>query len=147
MSGKTLEEVQEEAKNQKKALEERQKEVVEKARKERGEIGASRSNSQIVPVPDDARAQIQQAAGAVERAFKDGIVRQTVRFALLGEEEAMSGELNEWPGGSKQMYRGEYGSHFVEHWMNLKQSAFCKRVFNDLQSSLISCVIFSHNHC
>lgn len=48
---------------------------------------------------------VQQAASAIERAFKDGITRQTVRFALITEEEVMSGELNEWPGGAKQMFR------------------------------------------
>ncbi|EED95334.1 predicted protein [Thalassiosira pseudonana CCMP1335] len=108
MSGKTLQEVEEESKQQKQIAEERQKELVEKARKEREEKSnntQSRASSRVVPVPDDANSQVMQAAGAVERAFKDGIVRQTVRFALLGEEEAMSGEMNEWPGGAKQMYR------------------------------------------
>ena len=102
MSGKTLQEVEDEAKQQKLA----QERIVEKARKEREQSSSgSRSNMQMVPVPDDAKAQNEQAAAAVERAFKDGITRQTVRFALIGEDEAMSGELNEFPGGAKQMYR------------------------------------------
>mmetsp|Transcript_3901 Transcript_3901/g.6007 ORF Transcript_3901/g.6007 Transcript_3901/m.6007 type:complete len:376 (+) Transcript_3901:103-1230(+) len=102
MSGKTLQEVEDEAKEQKLA----QKRIVENARKEREQSSsASRSSMQITPVPDDAKAQNEQAAAAVERAFKDGITRQTVRFALIGQEEAMSGELNEFPGGAKQIYR------------------------------------------
>jgi hypothetical protein len=56
-------------------------------------------------VPEDAASQVRQAASAIERAYKDGIVRQTVRFALLTENENMSDEVNEWPGGSRQMYR------------------------------------------
>ena len=102
MSGKTLQEVEDEVKQQKLA----QERIVEKARKEREQSSSSgRSNMQILPVPDDANAQNQQAAAAVERAFKDGITRQTIRFALIGEDEPMSGELNEFPGGAKQMYR------------------------------------------
>ncbi|KAL7460948.1 hypothetical protein ACHAXS_001383 [Conticribra weissflogii] len=103
MSGKTVEEIENESRNQKKMADE----AVERARKEREDKNSGKSGGriQILPVPDDAKAQIQQAASAVERAFKDGIVRQTVRFALLGQEEAMSGEVNEWPGGAKQMYR------------------------------------------
>ena len=104
MSGKSVEEMEQEVQEEKRLAQERQA-TIEKARKEREESGKSRSNMQILPVPDDAKAQIQQAASAVERAFKDGIVRQTVRFALLGEDEAMSGEQNEWPGGAQQMYR------------------------------------------
>jgi hypothetical protein len=42
---------------------------------------------------------------AIERAFEDGLVRQTVRLALLAEGEVMSDDPNEWPGGSRQMYR------------------------------------------
>jgi len=102
MSGKTLQEVEDEAKQQKLA----QERIVEKARKEREQSSTgSRSSMQILPVPDDAKAQNEQAAAAVERAFKDGITRQTVKFALIGQEEAMSGELNEFPGGAKQIYR------------------------------------------
>ena len=105
MSGKSIEEMEQEVQQEKKLAQERQA-VMEKARKEREEdTKSSRKNTQILPVPDNAPSQIQQAAAAVERAFADGIVRQSVRFALLGEEEEMSGEMNEWPGGAKQMYR------------------------------------------
>ncbi|KAL7453743.1 hypothetical protein ACHAWC_005381 [Mediolabrus comicus] len=101
MSGKTLEEVEEEAKQQK--LD--QERVVEEARREREQRSDGRSRMQILPVPGNAEEQNQQAAAAVERAFKDGITRQTIRFALIGQEEVMSGELNDFIGGAKQMYR------------------------------------------
>lgn len=101
MSGKTLEEVEEEAKQQK--LD--QERVVEEARREREQRSDGRSRMQILPVPGNAEEQNQQAAAAIERAFKDGITRQTIRFALIGQEEVMSGELNDFIGGAKQMYR------------------------------------------
>ena len=106
MSGKSIEQMEQEVQREKKLALERQA-AMEKARKEREESSSTkaRRDMQILPVPDNAQAQIQQAASAVERAFADGIVRQTVRFALLVEDEAMTGELNEWPGGAKQMYR------------------------------------------
>lgn len=104
MSGKTIEEMEQEVQEKKKKAQERQA-VMEKARQEREESGNNRKSTQVVPVPDNAQAQIQQAASAVERAFKAGIVRQTVRFALLSEEEEMKGEQNEWPGGVQEMYR------------------------------------------
>ena len=106
MSGQTMEEMEADVQLKKKLAQERQ-DIMDKARKEREEDDAKnkRSRMNILPVPDNAEAQILQAAAAVERAFADGITRQTVRFALLGEDEAMSGELNEWPGGAKQMFR------------------------------------------
>ena len=103
MSGKTLEEIEEESKREKKQMEERKHELAEITRN-KSQAGAGAA-SRIVPVPEDARSQVQQAASAVERAFKDGIVRQTIRFALIADDEEMSGELNEWPGGAKQMFR------------------------------------------
>lgn len=104
MSGKTFEEVQEEAQQAKQYEQERRRELDEK-RKERSSNTRSQASSRVVPVPDDARAEIQQAASAVERAYKDGIVRQTVKFALLEPEEMMTGVENMWPGGTQQMYR------------------------------------------
>lgn len=103
MSGKTTEEMEREVLQEKQRARQRT-EITEKARLERGE-GRTRSKTSVLPVPEDATSQVQQAAAAVERAFADGLTRQTVRFALLEEEEAMSGEQNEWPGGVQQMYR------------------------------------------
>jgi hypothetical protein len=106
MSGKTIEEMEQDIRHEKKLALERQS-TMERTRKEREQSHSAkdRRNTQVLPVPENAQTQIQQAASAIERAFADGIVRQTVRFALLMEEEAMTGELNEWPGGAKQMYR------------------------------------------
>mmetsp|Transcript_13062 Transcript_13062/g.28121 ORF Transcript_13062/g.28121 Transcript_13062/m.28121 type:complete len:396 (+) Transcript_13062:72-1259(+) len=107
MSGKTVEQMEAEVAREKESARERAA-VVEKARREREDKNnatARRSGAQILPVPDDGPSQIQQAASAVERAFADGIVRQTVRFALLEEGEEMTGELNDFPGGMEQMYR------------------------------------------
>ncbi|KAL7511972.1 hypothetical protein ACHAXN_008929 [Cyclotella atomus] len=103
MSGKTLEELEEEARQEKQVNQDRQRELIESTRNKLQ--NASKSPSRIVPVPDDARVMIQQAASAIERACNDGMTRQTIRFALITEDEEMSGELNEWPGGAKQMFR------------------------------------------
>ena len=102
MSGKTVQEMQQEALDKKRMSQEQQA-VIDKAREERD--AKSRTSLQTLPVPENSEAQILQAAAAVERAFKDGITRQTVRFALLAGDEEMSGEQNEWPGGAQQMYR------------------------------------------
>lgn len=123
MSGQTVEEMEQEVQREKELAQERQA-VMEKARIEREEGNKSRNNMQILPVPDDAPSMIQQAASAVERAYADGIVRQTVRFALLGEEEAMSGVQNEWPGGVEQMYR-EAGRPLTESLLS-EVRAFAK---------------------
>jgi Domain of unknown function (DUF1995) len=58
----------------------------------------------MMDVPTGAQDMVYQAARAVERAYADGIKRQTVRFALLAEGQGVQ-EMNEWPGGSAQMYR------------------------------------------
>jgi hypothetical protein len=104
MSGKTLDEIEEESRREKKLAEDRQRELMESSRIQ-SQSDTKKTSSRVVPVPDDAKSMIQQAASAIERAFKDGIVRQTVRLALITEDEDMSGELNEWPGGAKQMFR------------------------------------------
>ena len=105
MSGKTLDEVEEESRREKKLIEDRQREYESSKNNNYAPDNNAKASSRIVPVPDDSRSMVQQAASAIERAFKDGITRQTVRFALITEDEEMSGELNEWPGGAKQMFR------------------------------------------
>jgi len=102
MSGQTVQEMQQESMD-KKRLSQEQQAVIDKAREERD--AKSRTSLQILPVPENSEAQIIQAAAAIERAFKDGITKQTVRFALLAVDEEMSGEQNEWPGGAQQMFR------------------------------------------
>lgn len=109
MSGMTIEEMERERREMKEAERERT-EANEAARSVREADAANgsrsrKSDSRVMPVPEDAAAQVQQAASAIERAFADGLVRQTVRLALLTKDEPMSDDPNEWPGGSRQMYR------------------------------------------
>ena len=111
MSGKTIEEMERERREMKEAERERA-EANEAARSTReadaannGSSRSRKSDSRVMPVPENAAAQVQQAASAIERAFADGLVRQTVRLALLTKDEPMSDDPNEWPGGSRQMYR------------------------------------------
>lgn len=106
--GKTVEEVEQEAKAKKQAESQRE----EKAKEDRlaaaaasKEIaGDNNDGGRFVQVPLTFDDMVRQAARAVERAFADGKTRQTVRFNLVGEEEGAT-EENEWPGGAKQMYR------------------------------------------
>lgn len=111
LEGKTVAEVEAEAKAKIDAEESRKAEA-EAARAARD---AERKNSSAankrrldrgtyMDLPVDQAGQVQQAAGAVERAFKDGLTRQTVRFALVPEGENMY-DLQEWPGGAQQMSR------------------------------------------
>jgi hypothetical protein len=98
MSGKTIEEMERERLEMKEA--ERERRVTsELARRERKEANAAArwrgGESWTLPVPEDAAAQARQAASEIERAFADGLVRQTVRLALLAEGEVMSDHPNE----------------------------------------------------
>jgi hypothetical protein len=102
--GKTLQQVQEEARTKR----ENEKQRLDQARTE--QQSSSRDNkendagSYMVQVPNTFDDMVRQAARAVERAFRDGITRQTVRFNLISEDQAAT-EENEWPGGARQMYR------------------------------------------
>lgn len=109
--GKTLEEVEDEAKAKKQdenLRQTRRREEISAAKQKRLEDNASRGSDTngegFVQVPVTFDDMVRQAARAVERAFQDGKTRQTVRFNLIGEEEGAT-EENEFPGGSKQMYR------------------------------------------
>lgn len=132
MKGQSIEDMEAEVEQEKKLAQERQV-IMEKARKEREDAKNKRSNNMILPVPDNSEAQVQQAASAVERAFKDGITRQTIRFALLEEEEEMSGEENQWPGGAQQMFR-EAGRPLTESLLR-EVRAYAKIEDEDEQQS------------
>jgi Domain of unknown function (DUF1995) len=103
--GKTLEQVQDEAKS-KKEDERRRLEETDRQRKAAKEKHDKSKDpgSYLVQVPNTVDDMVRQAARAVERAFQDGITRQTVRFNLVTEEQPAT-EENEWPGGARQMYR------------------------------------------
>ena len=105
MEGKTVEEVESEARQKREDAKLRQEES-EARRKEEKEKN-NRSNiddgryQEVPSTPDD---MVRQAARAVERAFADGVTRQTVRFALIREDQYVNDE-NQWPGGAQEMAR------------------------------------------
>jgi len=74
----------------------------------------SRSNGRqggggsFLSVPTTPEEQVIQAANAVERAFRDGKTRQTVRFQLIAFDDTLFDE-QQWPGGAQQMYREAAG--------------------------------------
>mmetsp|Transcript_3152 Transcript_3152/g.8530 ORF Transcript_3152/g.8530 Transcript_3152/m.8530 type:complete len:391 (+) Transcript_3152:183-1355(+) len=110
--GKTLEQVEEEAKTKKRddrLREEMAKEEASAAAQKRLENNPPRDDGgRFVQIPVTFDDMVRQASRAVERAFKDGKTRQTVRFNLVGEEDAAK-EEKQWPGGAKQMYRESGG--------------------------------------
>jgi hypothetical protein len=110
--GKTLEQVEEEAnakKRDQRIREEQAREEASAAAKVRLEKSASVDDGgRFVQLPVTFDDMVRQASRAVERAFKDGKTRQTVRFNLVGEEEPATEEKS-FPGGTKQMYRESGG--------------------------------------
>lgn len=105
LEGKTISQVEQEAQEEKKLrqLQTEKQEEEESARKIKSD--KQRTTAQVVYLPESIEEQTRQAALAIERAFKDGITRQTVRLALVKKDTPISAETEEWPGGSKQMYR------------------------------------------
>lgn len=118
LEGKTLEEVEEEARLEKDTKMSRQK-VMEDAQKEREKVNSSSEKTTrsrgMIYVPQSIEEQTRQASLAIERAFQDGITRQTIRLALVKEGNPItpSEEENGWPGGAQQMYR-EAGKPLTE---------------------------------
>lgn len=105
--GKTLEQVQEEADKARKQQEQREKENRQMREKIKTDRQKQPQSQTILQVPGTFDDMVRQGARAVERAFQDGKTRQIVRFNLVEELEgkATATEENEWPGGTKQMYR------------------------------------------
>lgn len=105
--GKTVEQVKEEADRARKQQEEQQQRAEENRQTIKKEAGNRQILSQtILQVPVTFDDMVRQASRAVERAFKDGKTRQSIRFNLVGEEDGAAATYeNEWPGGTKQMYR------------------------------------------
>lgn len=114
LEGRSVEDVEEEAQvkaRTKRQLEEtkaaERKQSLERKKdavKDNKKMGAS-----FLSVPETFEDQVEQASRAVQRAFQDGLTRQTVRFALLREGEFLSQEDRLWPGGPQQMYREAAG--------------------------------------
>eukprot|EP00562_Extubocellulus_spinifer_P010208 CAMPEP_0178495906 /NCGR_PEP_ID=MMETSP0696-20121128/13814_1 /TAXON_ID=265572 /ORGANISM="Extubocellulus spinifer, Strain CCMP396" /LENGTH=329 /DNA_ID=CAMNT_0020124115 /DNA_START=421 /DNA_END=1410 /DNA_ORIENTATION=+ len=118
LEGKSLNDVEKEA-EEKKATDRQRLEEMESDRAAREQeraagvgdkrSGRSRSDDgKFLRVPISVEDQIEQASRSVEAAFKDGITRQIVRFALLPEDKALNEDV-QWPGGPKQMYREAAG--------------------------------------
>jgi hypothetical protein len=115
LEGKTLEQVQQEAKDK--------RELEEEALRKSKEVTGNKTfdKGRMLSIPETTDQMISQAARAIEMAFKDGITRQTVRFALL-EEGASFTSLPQWPGGAQQMYRESAKPLTVELLKNINTS-------------------------
>mmetsp|Transcript_19148 Transcript_19148/g.22136 ORF Transcript_19148/g.22136 Transcript_19148/m.22136 type:complete len:405 (-) Transcript_19148:174-1388(-) len=105
LEGKSVEQVEEEAKQQKTKQQERLQLNEASTQKKNSNKAKNKQKSQSIYVPQTIEEQSNQAALAIERAFQDGITRQTVRLALVKEDTFITPEEEEWPGGTKQMYR------------------------------------------
>ena len=119
MEGKTVEEVEKEAQDKKDAEQSRrdeqqkQKELAmstssssSSSSTDQDNNNINKANGRYLQVPNTHEDMVRQAARAVERAFADGITRQTVRFNLINVQEDQSAiEENQWPGGAQQIYR------------------------------------------
>jgi hypothetical protein len=101
LEGKTVEEVTKEAIEKEKAKS--LSNIINNSQATR-KTDNSFDRGRMIDVPQDIESMIFQAARAVEMAYRDGIKRQTVRLALVTEGSSFR-DVNEWPGGAKQMYR------------------------------------------
>ena len=122
MEGKTLEQVEDEARDKKLAAE-----TIEKLATERRLLSKEDSRQRLktdgsfLAVPETQSDQIAQARQAATRAYVDGITRQVIRFALLPEDEALNLD-RQWPGGAQQMYREAAGPMTRELLRQIKTS-------------------------
>jgi hypothetical protein len=109
LEGRSVSEVEKEAEEKSRFKRERlEKDAAERLERKNAPKVKS-TDGRFLEVPHVFDDQVQQAAGAVKRAFKDGISRQIVRFALFPEDEALNEKDRLWPGGAQQMYREAAG--------------------------------------
>jgi hypothetical protein len=123
--GKTVEEVENEARAKKDDERTRKEEIALARAKRDAEAASSTTTTKAISsdmgcpasaqLPTTFDDMVRQAARASERAFQDGIIRQTIRFNLVAEDQPAK-EENEWPGGSRQMYR-ESGRPLAEAFL------------------------------
>lgn len=99
LEGKTVEQVEMEAR-EKRDAQTRTLQARNEARKASNPFDWGKT----LEVPSTREEMITQAARAIQRAYTDGINRQTVRLALVSEGQSMQ-ESNQWPGGAQQMSR------------------------------------------
>ena len=117
LEGKSVEDVEQEAREKK----EIQAEVARQRESARNEARSSTSpaDGSFLNLPETPDDQVSQAKGAIERAFKAGLTRQVVRWALIPEGEVLNVD-RQWPGGAKQMYREAAGPLTRELLRDLK---------------------------
>lgn len=102
LENKSVEEVTQEARDKKDAKEERRQ--LKQAASSLPAQAHPSDDGRFIAVPETVEEQIRQAARAVERAYADGMTRQTVRLALIKDGQPVSADVEAWPGGAKQMY-------------------------------------------
>ena len=109
LEGKTVTEVETEARESKEAREQAMLDQQRRSQERRKEYDEERKfDGSMLEVPEIFEEQVMQAKSTVERAFRDGVKRQTIRFALIPEGETLN-EDRQWPGGAQQMYREAAG--------------------------------------
>jgi Domain of unknown function (DUF1995) len=115
LTGQSVEYVELEAANKKLALQQRQDEsIMKKENMKTSQSDTQLKRQYVIPVPETVDEQIQQAKGAIERAYRDGsIMKQIVRLSLVpcNTNDAFSkptlllNNEQDWPGGTQQIYR------------------------------------------
>jgi len=105
LENKTIEQVEQEAKEKKNRQAQQSSAQSKNKENDTSYTNKNNNNGRLVYVPETIEDQVRQAAGAIERAYKDGQKRQTVRLALIKENSVVSANPEEWPGGAKEMYR------------------------------------------
>jgi hypothetical protein len=118
LEGKTLSQVEQEAQEERFKEKQRIQELETKKNAQQETSLNKPRGKTLVYVPQTIQDQQIQAANAIEKAFKNGITRQTIRLALVrfnGNDDAnnnnnsnnsmITPEEDLWPGGAKEMYR------------------------------------------
>jgi hypothetical protein len=109
LEGRPIEQVEAEAKAKRENRQQRE-EAVAASRQAKKEAVSERKtvNGSFLSVPETFDDQVYQAKQAVERACKEGVTRQVIRFALVPPGDVLN-EDRQWPGGAQQMYREAAG--------------------------------------
>ena len=113
LEGRSIEEVEQEAAEKRQRNKDAQAQAAQARQERRAKAEQERSakvtDGSFLTVPETFDDQVGMAKQAVEKAFRDGINRQIVRFALLPEGEYLNQNDRQWPGGAMQMYREAAG--------------------------------------
>lgn len=109
LEGRSVSEVEEEAAEKTRLKQRRQQEEAAQRLERKKAPKIQSTNGSFLNVPERFDDQVEQAADSVRRAYKDGVTRQVVRFALFPEDEMLNEKERLWPGGAQQMYREAAG--------------------------------------